>query len=48
MYGSTGFRLNQRAQTAGGRAEIWNCGDAMPRGGVDALQQQLWAEIMKR
>lgn len=48
VYGGTCFRLNQRAQTAGGRPEILSRGYAMTRGGVDALKQQLWAEAMRR
>jgi hypothetical protein len=47
VYGGTCFRLNQRAQTAGGRAEILSRGYAMTRGGVDALKEQLWAEAMR-
>ncbi|MCW5556190.1 MAG: ISKra4 family transposase [Verrucomicrobiae bacterium] len=48
VYGGTCFRLNQRAQTAGGRPEILSRGYAMTRGGVNALKQQLWAEAMRR
>ena len=48
VYGGTCFRLNQRAQTDGGRPELLSRGYAMTRGGVDALKQQLWAEAMRR
>jgi len=48
VYGGTCFRLSQRAQTDGGRAEILSRGYAMTRGGVDALKEQLWAEAMRR
>src|SRR5260221_8424774 len=48
VYGGTCFRLNPRAQTAGGRPEILSRGYAMTRGGVDALKQQLWAEAQRR
>lgn len=47
-YGGTCFRLNQRAQTAGGRSVILSRGTVMPRSGVDALKEQLWAEAMRR
>lgn len=47
-YGGTCFRLNQRAQTAGGRPTILSRGYVMTRGGVDALKEQLWAEAMRR
>ncbi len=47
-YGGTCFRLNQRAQTAGGRPVILSRGTVMTRGGVDALKEQLWAEAMRR
>ena len=47
-YGGTCFRLNQRAQTAGGRPVILSRGTVMTRGGVDALKAQLWAEAMRR
>lgn len=48
VYGGTCFRLNQRAQTAGGRPEILSRGYTMTRGGIEALKQQLWAEAMRR
>jgi hypothetical protein len=48
VYGGTCFRLNQRAQTAGGRPVILSRGYALTRGGVDALKEQLWAEAMRR
>ena len=47
-YGGTCFRLNQRAQTAGGRPVLLSRGTVMTRGGVDALKEQLWAEAMRR
>ncbi len=47
-YGGTCFRLNQRAQTAGGRPVILSRGTVMTRGGVDALKEQLWAEALRR
>ena len=47
-YGGTCFRLNQRAQTAGGRPILLSRGTVMTRGGVDALKEQLWAEAMRR
>ena len=47
-YGGTCFRLNQRAQTDGGRPVILSRGTVMTRGGVDALKEQLWAEAMRR
>lgn len=47
-YGGTCFRLNQRAQTVGGRPTILSRGYVMTRGGVDALKEQLWAEAMRR
>lgn len=47
-YGGTCFRLNQRAQTAGGRPVILSRGTVMTRGGVEALKEQLWAEAMRR
>jgi hypothetical protein len=47
VYGGTCFRLSQPARTAGGRAVILSRGDAMTRGGMDALKEQLWAEAMR-
>lgn len=47
-YGGTCFRLDQRAQSAGGRPTILSRGYVMTRGGVDALKEQLWAEAMRR
>jgi len=47
VYGGTCFRLSQRVQTAGGRSLILRRGTVMTRGGVDALQEQLWAEAMR-
>ena len=46
-YGGTCLRLNQRAQSAGGRPVILSRGYAMTRGGVDALKEQLWAQAMR-
>jgi len=46
-YGGTCFRLNQRAQTEGGRPVILSRGYVMTRGGVDALKEQLWAEARR-
>ena len=37
----------QRAQSAGGWPTILSRGYAMTRGGVDALNEQLWAEAMR-
>jgi len=47
-YGGTSFRLNQRAQSAGGRPTILSRGYVMTRGGGEALKEQLWAEAMRR
>ena len=47
FYGGTCFRLSQRAQSAGGWPTILSRGYAMTRGGVDALNEQLWAEAMR-
>jgi hypothetical protein len=47
VYGGTCFRLSQRAKRAGGRASLLSHGDAMTRGGMDALKEQLWAEAMR-
>ena len=46
-YGGTGFRLNQRAQTQGGRPVILSRGYVMTREGVAGLKAQLWAEAMR-
>jgi hypothetical protein len=46
-YGGTCFRLNQRAQSEGGRSLILSRGYAMTRDGVAALKAQLWAEAMR-
>ena len=48
VYGGTCVRLSQRTQTARGRPIIVSRGYAMTRGGVDALEEQLWAEAMRR
>jgi hypothetical protein len=47
VYGGICFRLSQRVETAGGRSLILSRGTVMPRGGVDALKQPLWAEAMR-
>lgn len=47
-YGGTYFRLNQPAQSTGGRPTILSCGYVMTCGGVEALKEQLWAEAMRR
>jgi len=46
-YGGTCFRLNQRAQSAGGRPLILSRGYVMTRDGVEGLKAQLWAEAMR-
>jgi hypothetical protein len=46
-YGGTCFRLNQRAQTQGGRPVILSRGYVMTRDGVEGLKAQLWAEAMR-
>jgi hypothetical protein len=48
VYGATVFRLDQRGQTAGGRAVITQRGYVMTRGGVDRLRPRLWAEAVRR
>lgn len=48
VYGATVFRLDQRGQTAGGRAVISERGYVMTRGGVDTLRTLLWAEAQRR
>jgi hypothetical protein len=47
VYGGTCFRLSQRVQTASGRSLILSRGTVMTRGGLEALQQQLWAEATR-
>src|SRR3974390_972185 len=46
-YGGTCFRLNQRAQTQGGRPVILSRGYVMTREGVEGLKAQLWAQAMR-
>jgi len=46
-YGGTCFRLDQRVESAGGRARILSRGTVMTRGGVDALREQLFAEAQR-
>lgn len=48
VYGGTCFRLDQRTQTAGGRAIISSRGTVMTRGGIDALREQLYAECLRQ
>ncbi len=47
VYGGTCFRLDQRAQTNGGRSIILSRGTVMTRGGIDALREQLFAECLR-
>ena len=46
-YGGTCFRLDQRVESAGGRARILSRGTVMTRGGVDDLREQLYAEAQR-
>lgn len=46
-YGGICFRLDQRGESAGGRARILSRGTVMTRGGVDALRAQLFAEAQR-
>jgi len=48
VYTGTCFRLDQRAQTAGGRPLIVERGFAATREGLDALREQLHAEARRR
>ena len=48
VYGATVFRLDQRGQTAGGRAVISERGYVMTRGGLEQLRGLLWAESLRR
>ena len=48
VYTGTCFRLDQRAQTAGGRPVIVERGFAATREGIDALREQLHAEARRR
>ena len=47
VYGGTCFSLDQRAETAGGRAVILSRGYVMTRGGLDALRAQIHAEALR-
>ena len=47
VYGGTCFRLDQRAESDGGRAKILSRGTVMTRQGVDALRDQLFAETQR-
>jgi len=47
VYGGTCFRLDQRTQSASGRALILSRGTVMTRGGIDALREQLFAECLR-
>jgi len=46
-YGGTCFRLDQRVESEGGRAQILSRGTVMTRGGVDSLREQLFAEAQR-
>jgi hypothetical protein len=46
-YGGTCFRLDQRVESAGGRARILSRGTVMTRGGVGDLREQLFAEAQR-
>lgn len=46
-YGGTCFRLDQRAESQGGRARILSRGTVMTRDGVDDLRDQLFAEAQR-
>lgn len=48
VYTGTCFRLDQRAQTAGGRPLVVERGFAATREGIDALREQLHAEARRR
>ena len=48
VYTGTCFRLDHRAQTAGGRPVIIERGFVATRGGIDALREQLHAEALRR
>ena len=48
VYTGTCFRLDHRAQTAGGRPVIAERGFAATREGIDALREQLHAEARRR
>lgn len=48
VYTGTGFRLDHRGRTAGGRPVLPERGFAATRGGLDALREQLHAEARRR
>lgn len=48
VYGGTCFRLDQRVETAGGRARVLSRGTVMTREGVEALREQLFAETQRQ
>jgi len=48
VYTGTVFRLDQRAETAGGRPIIVERGYVFTRQGLDALREQLHAEALRR
>jgi hypothetical protein len=48
VYTGTCFRLDQRAQTAGGRPVVVERGFAATREGIDGLREQLHAEARRR
>jgi hypothetical protein len=48
VYTGTVFRLDQRAETAGGRPVIVERGYVFTRQGLDALREQLHAEALRR
>ena len=47
VYGGTCFRLDQRVESRGGRAQILSRGTVMTRQGVEALREQLFAEAQR-
>jgi hypothetical protein len=48
VYTGTGFRLDHRGQTAGGRPVIVERGFVATRAGIDGLREQLHAEALRR
>ena len=48
VYGGTCFRLDQRAESDGGRPRILSRGTVMTREGVDGLGEQLFAEAQRQ
>lgn len=46
-YGGTCFQLDQRVESASGRARILSRGTVMTRGGVEGLREQLFAEAQR-